>query len=231
MKTFTAEHTKSIRLFPNGFSLLKNENNTVISKDYYATPYSFLAQNAIAFFNTGDPDKSGIMVMDDIHPPVLIPKELFEGDNAIDYLKLQYQIEEPVKIYQDELGEYISLYFVKNEVVNALDKLPATCQFKHLTTLLYDHVHQHVLSGNTPGLLTFFMHEDFVDFILEKEGQIILINRFPFTTEFDVLYYTLNMVKQYGMETSTLELLLCNGTNKKIISVLKDYFPHLSIIK
>jgi len=79
--------------------------------------------------------------------------------------------------------------------------------------------------------LAFIVRDGLVDFWLIKNSDLQLINRLSFTTEFDILYHALNILKQYSIAVEEVLLIMIdiNMINKQIPKLLQQYFPHFSV--
>lgn len=231
MDIFLSNYNKSIRLYPNGFSLLKRTNgNTFSEKDYSATPISFLPEKATSFFEEYQPTEE-ILVISNLSIPLLIPKALYDESAAFDYLKMQFDITTPGVIKTDELEDYILLHHLNSEVFNAVKKLTPTFSCTHQATILHRYISEQPEFAKTGNFLSVFVENDSIDILLEKNSKIQLANRFGYSTEYDIFYHCINILKQYHIEPTDIHLVCFNQNNKQLQDLFKQYFSQLSFIR
>ena len=92
------------------------------------------------FFN-GDYQQP-VTVISNIHVPILIPKTLFDETAKEDYINLNYEIEEAVFIFDEELDEYHLLHFINESQKIILEQVGYPLQWLHLSGLLYKELRQ-----------------------------------------------------------------------------------------
>lgn len=222
MKAFLFHNQQSIRIYPNGFSLFKKDENET-EKEYPGSPVSFLPNSANTFFYSSAREKSTLIV--DSFPPLLIPKELYDENFALEYLKLQFDTNDIGKTYTDDNGIYTSLYFLNKETVNALEKLNIELDIFHQSTVLLQYIHHLPGIPEKRALLYIYVDHDFIDIILENGNMLLLINRFSYSTAFDILYHSLNILKQHKIDAGECQALLFNSKSQSIQELFKSYFP------
>lgn len=229
MNIFLHRHTKSIRLYPDGFSLFKKiGGKEAVSQDYPGTMISSLPGYISSFFPVTDTGPVGVIV--DVAPPVLIPEPLFDMESAPSYLKLQFETSGIGKILTDQLDPYISLYFIDKETDHILDKTEVDLEFVHQSTLFCRYIDSPNFSFSENSSFLLYIDKQYAGYCMFKEGKIQLINRFGYTTGYDILYHYLNILKQYRMETRQTRLFLYNTISKEYTELFKTYTPHITLI-
>ncbi len=229
MNIFLQESHKSIRLKPNGFSLLKKDRPEKIEYKDFNTPLSKDVLREIKVF-LGESDDP-VTVISNITTPILIPKVLFDETAKEDYIHLHYDVQEPITVFQEELSDYYLLYFLSETLKAILEQIGSTLSWRHLTGLLYSQLQQFEHYSPKSGWFSLFIEEHSVDFIFEKEGKLQIINRFEYSSEFDILYQILNICKQFQLHPSIVSILLSCSENEKIELLLKQYVGNIFTIK
>ena len=194
MNNFLQLYDKSIRLKPNGFSLLQNDNG-----------------------------HDHVTVISNLQVPVLIPKTLFDETAKEDYINLNYEIEEPIFIFDEEIEEYHLLHFIPERQKMELEQHGYSLQWLHLSGLLYKELRQSEFYDSRKSYFSLYAEDNFIDFIFEKEGKLQLMNRFEYTSSYDILYYILNIVKQFQVSSTDISILLYNLEDEETILLLKQY--------
>lgn len=215
-------NTKSIRLHPNGFSLFKRENERIENQEL---PFdsSLIFSDAIrTFFD--DENKETVSVIVNMSPPILIPRELYDATAQADYLKLHFDINDPIDIYEDEIENYYSIYFISKKINEILKRSGIDFQMTNLFTVMYQDLHQKQILKTKPNILGLFVDDQFVEFILEKEGQLQILNRFEYVSEYDILYFVLNLLKQQQISAKNMQMILYHRHHEKIEKLLNNYF-------
>lgn len=218
---FLFDNPKSILLLPNGFLLFKKDaDEKWVSKNHPDTALSFLPLFAKDFFELNDHGLCDVDIIVNILPAVLIPKPLFNKSAAFDALSMQYDISALGQLLTDETGEYTGVYFLRDNELDILKKINITPHFVHLMTLLT----RQIISENVKNQLFLFIHEPFVEIILGKEKKIILSNRFNYTSDFDILYFTMNLLKQFEIKPEDCRLKIYPKPEASLRNLLGSYF-------
>jgi hypothetical protein len=221
MNNFLQLYDKSIRLKPNGFSLFKKDNEGKWQyKDVNSPLLTDMLQD-FSFFNHNH--QKNVTVISNIHVPVLIPKPLFDETAKEDYINLNYEIKEPVYIFDEELEEYHLLHFISEKQKMELEQTGYSLQWLHLSGLLYKELQQSEFYDNRKSCLSLYAEEHFIDVIFEKEGKLQLMNRFEYTSSYDILYYILNIIKQFQVTPTDISLFLYNLQDEETVLLLKQY--------
>jgi hypothetical protein len=214
----------SIRLLPDGFLLIKRENQQQVSKRYDMSHFSVLPDIVDSFFSGILPDIYSVEI--NLLPPVLIPAAWYTETLAQESLNLQYGNYEIDVLFSDLLADYQSLYFLSSLQANVLENLSRPCRIQQMMTGVYgdcveerhDFAQMIALVPDASG---------FADFFLQKNHKIHLINRFTFTSDYDILYYLLNITKQYGLSAKETGLCLYAHGNDWGQDLFVEYFAQL----
>jgi len=227
---FLLNNSKSILLFPNGFSLLKKEKaETILEKTFPNTSVSFLPPFAKDFFALSNDETETVDIIFDLFPPMLIPKALYNESTAYDSLGAQFDISGLGQLLTEEIEEYNTTYFINHNEINALKKININPRFTHLSSLIFQNLQDHSFY-HADNLISLFINDSYVDFILIKSQTIHLVNRFNFTSEFDILYYLFNIIIQYGIKAENCKIILFRNQSNKIAELLTKFFPAIAFI-
>ena len=228
MNNFLQVYDKSIRLKPNGFSLLQRVSENHWLQKNVTLPLSVDTSDELKFFHDGCGDT--ITVIPNIHVPVLIPKTLFDETAKEDYINLNYEIEEPVFVFEEELDEYRLLHFINESQKIVLEQSGYLLQWFHLSGLLHKELRQSERYHHRKSCFSLYVEENFIDFIFEKEGKLQIMNRFEYTSSFDILYYILNIAKQFQLAQTEISIISYNLQDEETIGLLKQYIGEVQVI-
>jgi hypothetical protein len=227
---FLLNNSKSILLFPNGFSFLKKDTSgTILEQNYPNTSVSFLPPFAKDFFALSDNETETVDVIFDLFSPILIPKELYNESIAYDALGVQFDISCLGQLISEGIEEYRAVYFINHNELNLLQKINIKPYFIHISGLIFQYLQAHSVS-QSDNTVSLFINDSYADSILIKSQKINLINRFNFTSEFDILYYLLNLIKQYGIKIDNCKIILFRNQSNKLSELLTKYFSDLEFI-
>ena len=227
---FLLNNFKSILLVPNGFSFFKKETSgSILEKNYPNTSVSFLPPFARDFFSLSNNEIETVDVIFDLFPPILIPKEIYNEAIAYDALGSQFDLSVVGQLLSEEIQEYYATYFINHNELNLFQKININPHFIHLSSLMFQYLQTHYIS-KSDNTVSLFIHDSHADSILIKSQKINLINRFNFTSELDILYYLLNLIKQFGIKVDNCKIILFRNQNNKLSELLIKYFPDLEFI-
>ncbi|MEG1555573.1 MAG: DUF3822 family protein [Bacteroidales bacterium] len=224
------QSNKSIRIFPDGFSFYKkNKGNEEEVKQTFTGSSSTIASEAPYFFELDENQTEDIQIIVATVPPVLIPKPLFQAEKMQDYLKFQFETAEIGKSFSDEIESYRSIYFLDQKAVNALKRLNINTHYVHeITLLLKDGIKR----SQSRNFVLLSLNKSFADFIVWKDEKLMMVNRFNFTSEIDMLFYLLHVIQQFDMKETSCKIYLNYfiERNPKLITLLNTYIGDMEIV-
>lgn len=227
MDIFIHNHSKSIHITPNGFSFFKKEGEKkAVKKEYPNVILGTLSQFAPDFLNYAPDETIDIIV--NLAAPVLVPTPLFEEESLEKYLRMQFDISKQDHLFHDEISSYKSVYYLTDEVVNNLQRLNTPYQVIHQSTLLYRNLD--VENDPFDHSIVLFVGNGSFDLILLKNKKIYLINKYNFSGNMDILYYILNIIKQFDLTLEKVNLRVIQNQPKEIVALLKKYIPNIESI-
>ena len=225
--TLSNYYKKSIRLTPNGFSLFKvNDNGKVERHDVPAGENVLLTTKAPEFFDMETATPQPIDIIVGTHVPMLVPDVIYDEAKAKDYLNMQFDITHYGQHFSDQLGHYRSLYFLTQNEYDTINHLPCIPHFISEGTLLYRFLCE---KGESEAMLL-SVNDHYVDVIATHGGEPSFVNRLTRTENVDVLYYTLNCMQQFVMNTPTLFVHYFNKPYKKLNDLLMKYHEKVVLL-
>ena len=152
--------------------------------------------------------------------PILVPKSLFDLGHVEDYLRLQYDVSKAGHILQDEIEDYISISYLDKTENDCLTQLEPR-HYQHITTFLYNILHR-AIADKAANCLCLSIQDECIHFFLEKDNRLQLVNDIAITSDYDILYHALNILKQYGLDPDNCVVYLHNGS-ESLAELLSEY--------
>lgn len=214
---------KSIHLFHNGFSLAKvDSSNNIVFNTYKSASFAVLQRECGSFFGDGLNGEMPVI----LHPvpPVLVPRELYQSP-ATQYLVPIMELSENEAVLEDVIDDYLALYPFSQTIIMQLHTLGIQKRFHHLSKLMYLYLKRNFPTDSSQLLL--YLSAGQADFVMLKENHLQIINSFNYTTVQDLLFFILNLLKQFELPLETTPVLLSGvlADSKKSFALLSQYIP------
>lgn len=161
----------------------------------------------------------------------LIPKSLYDNNLERQYLDLQATTDNAELIFSNDLEEYVALFKCNFAEIAQIEHYK-TAKMEHILVHCHHIVHQKMDKSRTENLLFATFCDDVLHFWIEKAGKLQLVGKSPFSTEYDILYYLMNLAKQYALDLHSLQLLVYDEkkANDGALRLLKTYFSHVDTL-
>lgn len=194
---------KTIRLDSNGFS-------------YYYDGTS------CDFSNTEIDD---LLIVLANQPPVAIPMEIYHADKQMDYLMIQYDVNQIGKVITTDFKDYVLLNYLPKEEAGIIEHYQG--QIDYIPLFLYQMAHLFPI----PEMLFLLDVKDKnmnCAFLIHEELQFI--THFKLNEDTDCLYHLMNICAQYKIDPSLLDLYYSNLSDS-LLNLLKSYFTVTNLEK
>ena len=220
-------YDKSIWLYPNGFCLVDRAGSLRQQFFFYADG-DILSVKALEFFRTVSASAAAedVEVIVANEPPVIVPRELYQTDEALKFVALQYDVSKVTQTFACDMEQYKLLFFLYKNEQNALDRLTFN---KHIVSY-WDMIQRCVRQQEHPQNLIWVAENDsYLDFYVEKKNKIMLFNRFNYKTAEDELYFIMNIKQQFQLGDAAVWI---NSENHRspLKSLVKKYLDNYSWI-
>ena len=212
--SFQAYYGKSIRIAPDGFSLFKRDGQRLVRKDYPYASDALITTEAPQFFADNDP----VTVVSAHHIPMLIPDELYDPEKVKDCLNLQFDTSRLGSTFTDTMGRYKAVYFLTQNELDTLSRLPFPRETVAESTLFY----QYLCEQEHDNALFVALNDKFTDVLAVQKKEPVLLNRFHLVEPADTLYYICNVLKQYNLHEPAVFLHFFCAENKKLLQLMKN---------
>ena len=160
---------------------------------------------------------------------VWVPEHLYDATRDRQYLKM-------VAAMEDDMGAYhaynacVKSYIVftaPTEVVTAfklaIPGIDVVCQHSVLVIeRLKERSRQH-------PMMLMHVRDGAGDYEAYYSGQLLLSNSFSATSDGELLYHALEVMKRLHIETPDMELAICGEVGREIFGMLQHYFPNVTL--
>ena len=124
-----------------------------------------------------------------------------------------------------------SVYVVPNQIANIFIKQFPGLKFYNQQIPFINRNLFKYHSDSIKGFVN--INDDFIDLCLTENGKLLLYNNFTFKTDPDIIYYIMNVFKQFDLNPENTELILSGLVDKKssVYSNLKGFIGQLRFDK
>ncbi|MCP9200707.1 DUF3822 family protein [Gramella sp. GC03-9] len=137
----------------------------------------------------------------------LVPKELFDEDNASNYLKFNTRILKTDYIAHDSIrDEIVNIYIPYANITNYFFEKYGEFEYKHSLSVLIESLLELPKEANPRVYLHAGRHS--YDLVIIENGKLIFANSFDYETPEDFLYYLLFTAEQLELNPQTFDLVL-----------------------
>lgn len=224
-----SQYSLSIRFFPDGFSLFMfDENMHLISQkhqeiiDFYMSDIENLLDNHLEFHNNYQ--HVSVFVESLIYS--VIPTKLENSLTNRAMIELQYpSLEKEAEIISQIFIKqgFTLLWAIPQKLLQAIHKKFANKTiFHHLTDLLSDQI-------NRDEDIAIWLRIGEADFIISRKKKILLCSSIEFKTSEDVVYHTLNFLRQLQLDIEQCAVNLYYDNNDfQTEQLLKKFLPQIT---
>lgn len=194
--------------------------------------FSEMAQSLKEFFSQNNIPTFGLKQVRLIVPTehcVWIPNHLYDSVRDRQYLRMIANPNPGLGVYHiavPHLKSYI-VYTAPTTVVTAfklaIPGIDVHCQHSVLTNPeLIQNSLQH-------PIVLMHVRENIGDFEVVYNGQLLLSNSFNYSSEDELIYHAIDIMKQLHVETPDMHLCICGIVGREIFGKLQHYFPNVSL--
>ena len=160
----------------------------------------------------------------------IIPEELFDKSNLHEYFKFSNYLEEldEINYYHSSSTKTYIVYTIPSTLSNLLIQKFSNIKFyNHIAPAIENIAHTQFGGQNKVCINTDNGH---LDILSVKDGNIQLINSFPFDNEKDASYYILNTFEQLGFNQNDIPIFY-SGNNDKLALLLPEIKKYIKSVK
>jgi len=199
----------------------------VIAENLVTELDSFLNESRIVFSNV-----INIKLIISNKLSCLVPKELFDEQLSLDYLKFNSKLiknDFASNDFIEELDAY-NVYLPFVNVNNYLIERFGSFGYYHYSTILLRKILKKTIS-NSKAMLFANIDQDSFQVIIFKNKKLLYYNNFEYKTKEDILYFLLFAIEQNKEIKSETKLNLIGSFSKndKISSYLSSFIKNISI--
>ncbi len=212
----------SIQVSLNGlsFCILNEESNTIsffkkIEFEKQLDPIKILSKIELAY----EEEKALNQPIDEVKLIfsnslfTLVPEELFDEDNASNYLKFNAKILKTDFVAFDRLeNELVNIYIPYANITNYFFDKYGEFEYQHAMSILIGKLIKQKTSSQTKVFLNNRIGQ--YELIIIEKGKLLFANSFEYDTKEDFLYYLLFTAEQLELNTEEFELILLGAIDK-----------------
>ena len=154
-----------------------------------------------------------------------VPDELYSSVSNRQYLKLVGSSPEMVMTCHSKALNATAVFAANEQVVMAFKvAMPGVA-------VMHQHAKMAMLASRSieRPLLLAHWRQGRVDLAAFREGRYLYGNTLPFSNDNEAVYHTVEVMKTYGLEDPSTELLLCGDVDRDRYSLLRPYFPKVTL--
>jgi hypothetical protein len=234
----------SIQISLNGlsFCILNRTLNTIeflhhVDFDKKTTPFEtleHLIRTLDAYEVFSQPFKSVLIIYQN-ELSILVPKPLFDEQNAADYLKFNTKILKTDYITYDELSvnESINVYVPLVNINNYIFERFGPFDYKHVSTVLVDTILQKESRLNDGNKMFVNVNTNHFEISIINNGKLLLYNTFEYQTKEDFIYFILFTIEQLKLDTETTPVYLSGRikNNDELYTIAYKYIRHIAFVE
>ena len=162
----------------------------------------------------------------------LVPKELFDEKNSLNYLKYNTKINFDDFAANDSLinNEIINIYIPYVKINNYIFEKFNSFKYYHYSTLLIEEFRKRINSSFNE-LVFLNINDKFIDLIYFKKNKLNFYNSFNYKSNEDILYYLLFSLDQLSLDKEK-NLISCYGKitlDSELYELLYSYIKNIEI--
>ena len=155
---------------------------------------------------------------------VLVPKDFFNEENCLDYLKFNSRLLKNDTASFDYIEEFEAhnVFITYGNVTNYLIEKFGSFEFFHYSTVLLKKLYSDTLKDKIARIYV-NINKSYLNIIVFKGKELNYYNTFDYETKDDILYFILFVIEQ--------NKLINNETKMKLIGeekIIKNYYDYLS---
>ncbi len=227
----------SIQLSLNGFSFcVFNQEKEIEFKIVETSKNKFSEYELLILikevFDTNDTLKLNFKQIKVIYQNelfALVPKEIFEEKNCVNYLNYSVKTLATDYITFDEIGNFniIDVFIPYINLNNYLFDALGEFNYMHSSNVLIKHILEHNTSEGTPKIDLLISHCYF-EMVVSKGKELLLFNAFEYQSNEDILYYLLFCMEQLNLSPNEIPVILLNQIDSTLFELLYTYIRHVN---
>ena len=167
---------------------------------------------------------------------ILIPTPLFSKKNLKSIFELNHPLADTEELhfnYINEIDAYNVFALPSGVTTFMVNRFPEIKFFHHSTSFINQAVHEERATRFKLPFIRINLNSDFFDILVIMADQPVLYNTFEFKTDEDILYHSLNVLKQLDIQPVKCHVKLSGDIDKKsnLFSQILNFIPTTEIIR
>ncbi len=231
--------TLTIRVLSDGLSIfVKDEKSCKIN---YATKYDWVNNSdskslksylsdilSLDLVLKGEYKKSTILLPSISY--TLVPKEFFIQEEAKTYLKYHLNEQElnNCNIIISNFDDFVGVFAIENEIFNIAQELFPKCEIDSYSSAFLSLAHKQnfTYSKNQVSIL---IDNNFFDIAVYNYKNLLLFNRFEYSTKEDLTYFILKVLKELDIDANETNATIHGNVKTDFIELLEHYIAYVQV--
>lgn len=164
---------------------------------------------------------------------ILVPSDLFDSKNSLNYLKYNTTIQIDDLTANDLIldEEINNLYIPDTEINNYIFEKFKAFDFYHYSSLILDKFSKEIVY-NSSKKIYLNINDRFIDIIYFDNKKLIFYNSFDYSSNEDVLYYLLFTFSELNLDADKIHLVVCGliDLESKLYELIYTYVRNVELI-
>ncbi len=231
----------SIHISLNGLSFCivdENKNEIVFLKEIVfskkITPKELLKHLKSSFKDNSELNDtfSSVKIIHYNNLSTVVPKVLFDKNNALSYLKFNSKILQNDYVANDSIfnNECINVYIPYVNINNFIFKKFDSFIYNHYSSIILEQIKLNEKNSTNPSLyLNIGLNH--IDLTFFKENKLVFYNTFEYISKEDVIYYVLFAIDQLKLNPEETPIVISGKISKEdeYYKIIYKYIRNVSI--
>ena len=164
----------------------------------------------------------------------LVPSELFDHKNSLNYLKYTTTIQTNDLaandlIFEDQIN---NVYIPYTDINNYIFEKFKVFDFYHYSSVLLEKL-SNELTDNFSQKVFLNINNSFIDILYFKNKQLIFFNSFDYKSKEDILYYLLFTFSELSLNPDNIHLVCCGliDLDSELYALLYNYIRNIELLE
>jgi len=179
-------------------------------------------------------DFNSVIVIHQNELATLVPKELYDAEHKVDYLKFNSKILRNDFITEDEIAinNSVNVYVPYVNINNYIFETFGEFVYKHSSSILIDSILQDSKTSENP-IVYINVNTDTIELIVVENNKLQLFNVFNYYSKEDFIYYVLFVFEQLKLNAETTHIQLSGNIiiGDDLYVILYTYVRHVTFIE
>jgi hypothetical protein len=206
-------------------------------KVFSLSPEESIPANLVPVYETQPllkTDYRGVRVIFNNDKSVIVPKSLFDENEAEAYFSMQHELGEHEMLLIDHLrnSETVNIYAADKPTYDFMKTKHGGFKYFHSSSLFIETLYIKFRKVQEDGICV-NVTDDFIQVCCIQSKKIRFFNSFPYKTPEEVLYHILNVSEQLGFNLKEFQLMFMGNVEKgtELYELVQKYISNILFSK